>query len=85
MTMLELIETLNGMSHHTMVRFCVECHTFTRMPHIEQCEYKTFYDAEDVIAFLSDKELFGWEVESWNFTTKYYLPMNVDIRIYKNN
>lgn len=85
MTMLELIETLNGISHYTMVRFCVESHLFTQTPHSEQCENKTFYDADDVIAFLFDKDLFGWKVESWNFTTKSLSPMDVDIRIYKFN
>ena len=84
MTMLELIETLNGIRDNVMW-FSVECHIFTRMPHSEQREFKLFFSADDVIAFLFDKEIFGWEVESWNFTTQYYPPMNVDIRIYKNN
>ena len=84
MTMLELIETLNGMRDN-VVRICVECHIFTQTPHSDQREYKLFYDADDVIAFLFDKDLFGWKVEHWNFNTQYYPPMNVDIRIYKFN
>ena len=74
MTMLELIETLNGM-RDTVDRICVECHIFTRMPHSEQREFKLFYNADDVIAFLFDKEIFGWKVECWNFTTQQYPPM----------
>lgn len=42
-----------------------------------------FFDADETIQYLSDKELFGWEVKCWDFSKEWNLHDELRIVLYK--
>lgn len=44
-------------------------------------EVKYFHDKDEVIAFLFDKDLFGWEVRSWELNDAWneYTQLHIDL------
>ena len=48
-------------------------------------ETKTFFNKEEVIAFLYDKDCFGWEVKSWKVSDKWGEVMQCHIELYRIN
>lgn len=45
----------------------------------------SFFSAEETIQFLSDKELFGWEVKSWDINDSWNEYTQLHIELYRFN
>ena len=78
MDMLELITMLNEVRDDILYKITLEelppIKVWVASPEDEyycpkklhpSSEEKYFYDKEEVITFLFDKDLFGWEVKGW--------------------
>jgi hypothetical protein len=48
-------------------------------------ETKFFYNKEELVCFLFDKDIFGWEVKEWNITDFVMNATEMTIKLYRFN
>ena len=97
MDMLKLIEMINDSSYPALYKITLEEMNLRYFVPDREDQYylrrflqppiqtRQFYDKNDVIEFLADKDLFGWEIRSWNFEQSFSKFVEVKIELYRIN
>lgn len=98
MDMLELISMVNDMDQEILFTITLEelppIKVWVASPEDEyyckkklhpSSEVKHFWDKEEVIAFLFDKDVFGWEVRSWDLNENWSEVTEFYIDLYRFN
>ena len=98
MDMLELIQLVNDVKDDVLFTITLEelppMPTWVVSPEDEYycskklhpaSEIKHFHDKEQVISFLFDNDLFGWEVRSWDINESWNEYVQLNIELYRFN
>ena len=95
MNMLELIELIDRMKDRAMI-YRVQCgrlfdfmfvegndYIVSPSNHLRQLEFRTFTDSEEIIPFLFEREVFGWQVKEWNIEERWTSVSTMDIQLFR--